>query len=216
MILKTKLWGVVSILAISFLSHSQTYLISDGGTISTCSGTIYDSGGAGGSYSPDEDYTTSFCAPPGQCISITFATAPDFGPDSGNPRDRIIIYDGPTTAYANLGALNANTIGGLSFPLTITSTSGCLTLKFFSNSDATVGNFEATISCGACPVQPGYNNPVGFIYTCDAKFYDHRGPSTNYGNNQNRITKFCSSDGTCVRVTFNSFSTESGFDYLDI
>ena len=38
------------LLLLPFLSFSQDYLISQGGTINTCSGTFYDSGGSAGNY----------------------------------------------------------------------------------------------------------------------------------------------------------------------
>ena len=40
---------------------SQEILISDGGTVNTCSGTFYDSGGPTGVYSANEDYTITIC-----------------------------------------------------------------------------------------------------------------------------------------------------------
>ena len=38
---------------------SQEILISDGGTVNTCSGTFYDSGGPSGVYGANEDFTIS-------------------------------------------------------------------------------------------------------------------------------------------------------------
>ena len=40
---------------------SQEILISDGGTVNTCSGTFYDSGGPTGVYGANEDYTITIC-----------------------------------------------------------------------------------------------------------------------------------------------------------
>jgi len=40
---------------------SQEILISDGGTVNTCSGTFYDSGGPSGVYGANEDFTITIC-----------------------------------------------------------------------------------------------------------------------------------------------------------
>jgi len=185
--------------------EAQTYTINSGGSISTCSGTIYDSGGSGSSYSNNENYTMTFCSSSGNCLSVVFSTF-----DVEDNYDKLSIYDGPTTAYALIGNFdNGNP------PTTINSTTGCLTFKFTSDV-STVGNFAATINCSSCPVPPTYNNPKGFIYSCNALFYDSGGPSVNYGNNQNRTTKFCSNTSNCVIATFTSFNTEASVDILTI
>jgi hypothetical protein len=59
-----------------------------------------------------------------------------------------------------------------------------------------------------------YNNPGGNVSTCSGNFYDAQGSGTNYTNNQNITTTFCSSSGNCIRVAFTAFSTESGYDFL--
>ncbi len=41
------LLAILSLSLFSTISFGQTYLISDGGTVSTCSGVFYDSGGPG-------------------------------------------------------------------------------------------------------------------------------------------------------------------------
>jgi hypothetical protein len=201
---------LVVALFFAFYVKAQTYTINQGGSISTCSGTIYDSGGSGGNYSANENYTMTFCSNSSNCLRITLSR--DFSGDVG---DKIILYDGPTTAYAVIDNID----GAQSFTngTQYTSTSGCITIKFKSDADVTVGSgFSAVISCVACAATPSYNNPSGFIYTCSANFYDWKGPSTNYTNNLNKTTKFCSSNGTCIKATFSSFSTESGLDVLSI
>lgn len=190
--------------------NAQTYNITDGGQVSTCSGTIFDSGGGAGNYGNNESSTMTFCSSSANCLSITF-TALDLGATNG---DKIRIYDGPTTAYAVLQNINGTNEPAV--PFTASSTSGCLTIRFTSDGANVAAGFAATISCAACPVTPSYNNPNGFIYTCSALFYDNQGPGTNYGNNQNRVTKICSSSNDCVIATFTAFDTEAGFDILTI
>jgi len=64
--------AVLSLFIFPANSFGQTYLISTGGTISTCSGTLYDSGGASGDYSPGEDYTITLCSDNGSAIRVDF------------------------------------------------------------------------------------------------------------------------------------------------
>ncbi|MFN5224283.1 MAG: hypothetical protein ACK5DJ_08865, partial [Bacteroidota bacterium] len=64
-------------LAAFFLSEkvsAQTYNISTG-SITACSGTFYDSGGAAGDYGNNQSFTQTICSStPGQCVSLTFTS----------------------------------------------------------------------------------------------------------------------------------------------
>ena len=52
---------------------------------------------------------------------------------------------------------------------------------------------------------------------CGATFFDNGGPNANYANNTNGTTTICpNSPGDVVTVTFNSFATESGWDFLKV
>jgi len=72
----------------------QTYTINTGGSVSTCGGTFYDSGGSGGSYGNTELYTMTFCSDqPGDEIQFDFSLW-----DLENCCDFLTIYDGPNTS----------------------------------------------------------------------------------------------------------------------
>lgn len=61
------------------------------------------------------------------------------------------------------------------------------------------------------------NMQNGTIVTCNANFFDSGGPNGNYTNNQNFTLTFTPSvPGNFIQVTFNSFNTEAGFDFLRI
>ncbi len=122
--------------------YAQTYLISSGGTINACSGTLYDSGGAGGDYSSSEDYTITICSTiPGATMTLNFTV---FDTESAT-YDHLSIYDGPTSASDQI-ILNA---GGTSLlNETIESSGECMTLVWHTDGSVTEPGFAAVISCG--------------------------------------------------------------------
>lgn len=63
-----------------------------------------------------------------------------------------------------------------------------------------------------------FSMPVsGSASTCDAKFFDTGGSGANYAASENRtFTFYPTTPGAVVQVTFNSFATESGWDFLRI
>ncbi len=66
-------------------------------------------------------------------------------------------------------------------------------------------------------IPPEFNMANGSITTCTGNFYDPGGFSANYLNNQNFTETFHpSTAGSMIRFTFNTFETESGYDYLRI
>src|SRR6478752_2129746 len=81
-------------------AHAQVYTMQNG-TISTCSGTFYDSGGAAGNYSASENYQITFCpATPGTYIQLNFT---DFDLE-GEPFDYMNIYNGTGTGGTLIGS----------------------------------------------------------------------------------------------------------------
>jgi len=66
-------------------------------------------------------------------------------------------------------------------------------------------------------IPPEFNMASGSVTTCTGNFYDPAGPSGSYTNNLNITETFYpSTPGASIRFTFNSFATESGYDYLRI
>jgi len=121
------------------ISVSGSIRISDGGTVSTCSGTFYDSGGSGGDYSNNETSTITFCSDNGGAMSVEFT---DFNTQNAN--DFLVIYDGPTTGDPVITTLSGNLGAGAG---TYVSAGTCLTFYFQSNNGGTQSGWEATISC---------------------------------------------------------------------
>ncbi|MDR2008981.1 MAG: CUB domain-containing protein, partial [Bacteroidales bacterium] len=130
---------------IGLTAMSQTFLISDDlGTAEsstwTCSGTLYDSGGAGSNYNNDENYTGTICSDNGSTITITFT---EF--DTELNYDFLTIIDGPIEdAPVLVASASGTSLRGRSF----TSSSNCLTFVWTSNSTNTRPGFAANITCG--------------------------------------------------------------------
>lgn len=112
-----------------------------GGTITTCSGNFYDTGGPSLDYGNSQNIATTFCsAVPGQCITLSFSAfniEPNF--------DLLYIYDGASTAAPIIGIYT-----GVNSPGVVTSTSGCLTVRFTSDLSVAAPGWAASISCGTC------------------------------------------------------------------
>ena len=136
--------------------YAQDFSITDG-NISTCLGTLFDSGGAGGAgYSNSESYTVTIC--PDNANDVITLDFINFTLDNTNTAaspanniDNIIIYDGDNTSTTTLGTYTGNQLQGTIVTCTSLNISGCLTLVFTSN-DTGTGVFAATITC-ATPCQ---------------------------------------------------------------
>ncbi len=63
-----------------------------------------------------------------------------------------------------------------------------------------------------------WTGPVTFTTApgCGSNFYDPGGPTAPYGNNVNSTTVITPTPGNVVTVTFSSFATESGWDFLKV
>jgi PKD repeat protein len=115
------------------------------GTVTTCTGFFYDSGGASGTYQNGENYTMTFYpAAAGSMVRMVFNS---FATESGY--DYLRIYDGTSTSATLIGSYNGTTGPGT---VTATNSSGALTFNFTSDVSVTPAGWEATVSC--------YNNAV--------------------------------------------------------
>ncbi len=135
--------------------YGQAYLISSGGTVSTCSGYFYDSGGSGGTYQNDENYTMTICSSNGGHIVATFTA---FNTEASY--DYLYIYNGPNTGSPLIGSYNGTTSPG-----TITSSGTCLTFVFTSDVSVMYDGWAATLSC-TTPVAPNTQDCAGAIPLC--------------------------------------------------
>lgn len=156
-------------LVLTQLNAQTTYKISDysGQTISTCSGTFTDMGGAGGGYSGTQDDSITFCpSTTGAAIELDFS---QFDVAAG---DNLMLYDGPNSSYNLLATFNTTLSPvGMLISASILNPGGCLTLHWTSSGVA--AGWQAGISCGV-PCQnysvsvlssdPPFHLDTGFYY----------------------------------------------------
>jgi gliding motility-associated-like protein len=126
---------------------------SNGQTINTCNGFIIDSGGQGGpGYSNGENVTITICPDtPGEIMNIVFnlfalSTVDDNPSPAITNLDYMDVYDGNSTAAPTLGTYSGNQLQGVVIQATALNPTGCLTLRFRSNSTGT-GMFTASATC---------------------------------------------------------------------
>ena len=210
--MKNLIYTILSFFLFTASLSAQTYTMSTAsGTATTCSGTIYDSGGAGGVYGNSEDRVfTINPATAGQVIRLIFSaltveTCCDF----------VQVYNGPTTASPLLGQYT-------SLPPTLTSThpSGSLTIRFFSDGSVTESGFAAAISCVApVVVGPTYtmSTASGTATTCSGTIYDSGGAAGAYGISEDRVfTINPATAGQAIQLIFSALAVETCCDFVQV
>ena len=108
-----------------------------GQTITTCSGTLYDSGGPNGNYGYSENYSVTFCSGTSDVMVL------NINYEVENSYEKLYIYDGPNTASALIATLT----GGPS-SATYFTTGTCVTIKFTSDGSVNKPGFSIDLSCG--------------------------------------------------------------------
>lgn len=136
------------ILTHSIIAFSQVELMRNG-SVNTCSGTFYDSGGAGGEYGNNESLTFTICPDiPGRQSQLDFTT---FNVEQSV--DVMTIYNGPDTTYDVIITFDPNNLGIVLASLVKLTQNGkdnpdgCLTIVFASNDTTTSTGWSANISC---------------------------------------------------------------------
>jgi PKD repeat protein len=117
------------------------------GTITTCTGDFYDSGGSAGAYQNNETFVETFYpSTPGSMIRFNFSS---FSTEAGY--DTLTIYNGVNSSAPVIGKYHGTTSPGI---VTASNASGALTFRFHSDVSATSTGWAATISCNSVTVPP--------------------------------------------------------------
>jgi hypothetical protein len=143
-VLKVTLLASLLALFSSLNSYAQEYFMNsstNGTTITTCSGTLYDSGGAEGSYQNNEDYVVTICSDQeGTVMTLHFT---EFELES-SAWDWIKIYNGDSESSPIIISESGNSfLEGQ----TVSASGSCLTVKFKSDASVNYSGFAADIYC---------------------------------------------------------------------
>ncbi len=139
--MKKALLLIFTLVAVSM--YSQEVMMQEG-QVDTCTGTFTDSGGAGGNYGSNENFTLTICPDvPGNMVQLNFT---QFSTQLGV--DTMTIFNGPDTMATQLGG----NYDGANSPGFVTATpainpSGCLTIVFTSDGAGTTTGWSADIAC---------------------------------------------------------------------
>lgn len=141
----------------AYYSNVEEWNINNGSNITSCGGTLYDSGGPNGNYQNNENLAFSvYPATQGNVTSLNFSyfnseTNYDFITIYNNNSASGTILYGPASGSLNIGTITAN--------LTNNPT-GALTIKFTSDYSIVLGGFEAAVSCQSPNGQPQYPDSI--------------------------------------------------------
>lgn len=125
------------------VANAQVYNMPAGtNTVTTCSGTFYDSGGSGGNYTNSETRTYTIC--PGTAGAKIIVAFTSFSTE--NNWDYLYVYDGTTTGAPSLGVYTG-TVGPGTVQATPSNASGCVTFRFTSDFSNVSTGWVANISC---------------------------------------------------------------------
>src|ERR1700741_3196236 len=131
--------------SLSQLKVSAQTVMTNATTLNQCGGTFADPGGNGNSGN-NLNVTETICSGvAGQCVTIQFTS---FSLDNGF--DFLYIYNGTTATAPNL----VGTYTGSSIPAQVTSTTGCLTLKYTSDGIVQSAGWVANLICTPCGSPP--------------------------------------------------------------
>ena len=123
----------------------DVYTIDQEGTHNVCDALFYDSGGAEGTYSNDEDYIITFVSSsPGEALTIDFKEF-DVESNSTCSWDSLAIYDGLDVTSEQIGRYCGTSGPGL---VTSTNIDNALTVVFHSDGSVTNPGWAAEIYCG--------------------------------------------------------------------
>ena len=120
--------------------HVAESITMQNGSVTTCSGIFYDSGGANSSYGNNLNYTMTFYpGTEGAMVTVNFT---QFNTESGY--DYLYIYNGTSTSAPQIGQYDGTTSPGT---VMATNEAGALTFKFTSDSGVNAAGWVATVSC---------------------------------------------------------------------
>lgn len=198
----SKLLLVVMLLFASFLLHAQSYNMGNINVNVPTATTVsfFDSGGNGGNYSNNENYTATFNSVNGAPLLISFTS---FRTRDAN--DYLEVWDGPSVAGGRLIRTYSGNLGAF----TVFPDSSAVTFRFRSNGTNTQLGWAATIA--------SMDVSIPDITTCSAVSTDPQGAGNYLANQYYKVTYYSAEVGKSVRFDFTDFrlGTDDRFLILD-
>ena len=195
--------------------------IADDDNTSLCAGSLFDSGGATGDYSNNENNTFTVCPnQPFACININVV---DF--DIENNFDFLTIYAGATTSdpiFLSFSGTSATSNFGID--------SDCVTFGFISDESVTNPGFELTWECSSTPcdnpfitcanpdVIPALPYVANDLTTCGTLDAQTFGPCDNFFGllaGEDYIFTYESPGDECIRVEVTGANVNTGVSIYD-
>ena len=169
-------------------------------TFTTASGTITDNSGA-------SDYQNNMTCEKliqpsgGETITLTFTS---FATESGY--DLVRVYAGSTTSAPLLG-----TFSGSSLPPVLTSGAGSMLIRFTTDYSVVAAGWSATYISSPPP-----SGCINETFTTTSGIISDNSGSSNYQNNMTCEKLIQPTGGGPIVLTFTSFATESGYDFVRV
>lgn len=212
----TTVFAVGIFLIDSFVSAQDTFMIGESWIVS-CGSVLVDNGLELDQYSQNANDTSVICpdpANPAPQISALYFNVFDLGFG-----DQFAIYDGYNTDSPLIGVYTGMDIQNQSFYST--NPTGCLTVVFTSDADASVGDFSAVISCGMPCVNPSVQlatsegpTPARICQQGEITFDASATEFFNNGTYQSHVWQF--GDGTFDSLSWpmvqHTFNQEGGYN----
>ena len=127
------------------------------GSSNACEGILYDSGGANGDYSNNENYTFTICPNDvNNCIAFNLHYFNIENLNDNFSGDQLFIYDGDDILSPLVGAIDGNNfaeLGGGGVCYSAYASSGCMTIQFISDGTGTYEGWEASWECSVTPCE---------------------------------------------------------------
>ncbi|MCK9422406.1 MAG: carboxypeptidase regulatory-like domain-containing protein [Bacteroidales bacterium] len=130
-----------SLLKQDYITVAQNIIMANG-SITTCTGNFFDSGGPDNNYSNNENKVMTInAATPGAMLKVSFSQF-----ETESEYDYLYIYNGTTVTAPQI---TGSPFSGTTNPgvITASNASGALTFKFTSDGSVTKTGWEATIEC---------------------------------------------------------------------
>jgi len=153
---------LLSLIFISFIlffkfniSQAQSFNMQNG-TVNTCAGTFYDSGGPNGEYSSNENFVYTIC-PDSDGLRTVLEFTTFIVATTDDDYEQLTIYDSdtndPSEIIGSFGGVSLSDNPELQYiTASNANTSGCLTLEFSTDIFFEADGWEANISCREpCP-----------------------------------------------------------------